>query len=76
MGVLVIYNIRFTLEGIKLVGDALDLLPHGKVAAMVNNIQSQIIEQERALREAANLTATAPPVEPKPSRSRKPKIRS
>lgn len=69
-----IYKINFTFEGIKLIGEALDLLPHGKVAPLIRNVQTQIVEQERVLKDQATKEAAAKAQAA--SRSRKRKMRS
>ena len=54
MGVLVNYTIsNLTVDEIRILGEAVDLLPHGKVQALVAKIQVQISEQERAESERA-----------------------
>ena len=50
MGVLVNYTIELTPEEVLLFGMGLDLLPHGKVAALVRKVQAQINGQETAIR--------------------------
>jgi hypothetical protein len=52
MGVLVNYQINdLTADDIVLIGEALDLLPHGRVQKLFAKIQPQITDQETAERD-------------------------
>lgn len=46
MGVLVNYTISLSGEDLKLIGEALDAMPYGRVGSLVNVLQSQINAQE------------------------------
>lgn len=59
MGVLVNYKIDLTSDEVLLIGTGLDLLPHGKVSALVRKVQAQIIEQELAAKAAVATGADA-----------------
>ena len=53
MGVLVKYTIELEAADLTLIGEALDALPHGRVAGLVARVQAQISAQERAAAVAA-----------------------
>lgn len=55
MGVLVNYKLDLSPEDVVLIGEALDLLPHGRVQKLFAKIQPQLSEQEAA--ERARLAA-------------------
>jgi hypothetical protein len=57
VGVLTTYRLDLTADEVVLVGQAIDMLPHGKVARLHNKIQLQIIEQDRARETQASVPA-------------------
>lgn len=53
MGILVTYSISLSGADLKTIGEALDALPHGRVAKLVASVQTQINAQETVERDAA-----------------------
>lgn len=53
MGVLVIYQLNVDENDLAVIGDALNALPHGRAAPVVNKVQAQINAQEIAARDKA-----------------------
>jgi predicted DNA-binding transcriptional regulator YafY len=53
------YQISLSAAELKVIGDGLDLLPHGKAQAVVQKIQAQIDAQEKAARDRAQAEQAA-----------------